>query len=180
MRQTGSFLGQPIRALQTMLRILAEDDGAHKNVIPDGIYGPETMAAVTVFQRMHGLPPTGVTNQATWDAIVRHYRPALTRIIAAQPVQIVLNPEQVLSTGSQDPTIHLVQAMLTTLSDIYPGIEVPSLSGTLDRQTESSLSSFQMLCGLPMSGHLDRNTWMHLALQYPLAMNLHRERQWKS
>ena len=47
MRPPESFIGQPIRCLQTMLRVLAEYDESYLPMIPDGIYGPETMAAVT-------------------------------------------------------------------------------------------------------------------------------------
>ena len=70
MRPPESFIGQPIRSLQTMLRIIAENDSSYIRTIPDGLYGPETVQAVTVFQRKHGLPVTGVTNQATWDTLV--------------------------------------------------------------------------------------------------------------
>ena len=42
----------------------------------------------------------------------------------------------------------------------------------LDEPTADSLSSFQILCGLPMTGTLDKHTWKHLALHYPLATNL--------
>ena len=61
MRPPESFIGQPIRSLQTMLRLIAEDAPGHVRVIPDGIYGPETMQAVAAFQRIHGLSATGVT-----------------------------------------------------------------------------------------------------------------------
>ena len=46
MRPLSSFVGQPIRSLQTMLRVIAEDDPTHLRIVPDGIYGPETTAAV--------------------------------------------------------------------------------------------------------------------------------------
>ena len=59
MRPLSSFVGQPIRSLQTMLRVIAEDDPTHLRIVPDGIYGPETTAAVSTFQRKHGLPVTG-------------------------------------------------------------------------------------------------------------------------
>ena len=49
MRPVESFVGQPIRSLQTMLRVIAQNDAAHPDVIPDGIYGPETVAAVSAF-----------------------------------------------------------------------------------------------------------------------------------
>ena len=160
MRPLSSFVGQPIRSLQTMLRVIAEDDPTHLRIVPDGIYGPETTAAVSTFQRKHGLPVTGVTDQATWEAVVGVYTPALVRIDAAQPVDVILNPGQVIRRGESSPHIYLVQSMLKVLSDI------------LDEPTADSLSSFQILCGLPMTGTLDKHTWKHLALHYPLATNL--------
>ena len=64
------------------------------------------------------------------------------------------------------------QAMLYTLSEIYESVSQPSLSGLLDQPTADSLSSFQSLTGLPMTGNLDKHTWKHLALQYPHASTL--------
>lgn len=141
-------------------------------VIPDGIYGPETMTAVTVFQRNHGLPPTGVTNQETWEAVVAEFEPALISRDSAQPLNIVLNPGQVIRKGEQHPHVYLVQAMLTVLSQAYSSITAPGLTGLLDDATSDALSSFQMLSALPMTGQLDKRTWKHLSLQYPLAANL--------
>ena len=96
MRPAESFLSQPIRSLQTMLRVLGEDDDMLKNVVPDGIYGDQTRNAVYHFQRTHGIPPTGVTDQTTWDAIYAEFEPAQTRLIPAQPLQIILEPGQVI------------------------------------------------------------------------------------
>ena len=67
---------------------------------------------------------------------------------------------------------NLVQSMLKVLSDIYKSVAEPTHSGILDEPTADSLSSFQILCGLPMTGTLDKHTWKHLALHYPLATNL--------
>ena len=39
----------------------------------------------------------------------------------------------------------------------------------LDEATSVSLVSFQEMTGLPESGELDKRTWKHLALHYPLA-----------
>ena len=172
MRPPESFIGQPIRSLQTMLRVIAEDDPSHMRIIPDGIYGPETMAAVSTFQRLHGLPVTGVTDQPTWEAIVAVYEPALVRVDEAQPVDIILNPGQVIRKGERSPYMYLVQAMLTVLADVYKSVGIPGLTGILDEATADSLATFQLLSGLPMTGNLDKHTWKHLALQFPLAANL--------
>ena len=172
MKPAESFTGQPIRSLQTMLRVLAENDTSYLSIIPDGIYGPETVQAVSVFQRNHGLPITGMTDQTTWEAIVAVYEPALIEQDTAQNLQIILNPGQIIRKGERHPNLRLAQAMLFTLSEVYESISPPSLSGLLDQSTSDSLSSFQSLNGLPMTGHLDKHTWKHLALQYPLATNL--------
>ena len=172
MRPVESFVGQPIRSLQTMLRVIAQHDAAHPDVIPDGIYGPETVAAVSAFQQLHALPVTGITDQNTWEAIVEVYNPAYVNIVSAHPLEIVLNPGQIIRKGERNYHLYLVQSMLTTLAEIYQSVSQPSMSGLLDEATTESIASFQVLSGLPMTGHLDKHTWKHLVLQYPLAAGL--------
>lgn len=172
MRPHESFLGQPIRALQTMLRVIAENDDSYLPVIPDGIYGPETVQAISVFQRNHGIPVTGMTDQDTWEAVVAVYEPALIEQDSAQNLEIILNPGQVIRKGERHPHLLLAQAMLVSLAEAYESISQPSVTGLLDEATADSLASFQALSGLPMTGHLDKHTWKHLALQYPLSTNL--------
>lgn len=169
MRPYESFLGQPIRSLQTMLRVIAQADPSHPSLIPDGIYGKETQSAVAQFQRRHGLPITGITNQATWESVVAAFSPALVEVAPAEPVHVILNPGQVIRQGQHHPNVYLAQAMLTVLAAVYKSVGTPSLSGTLDPPTADSLATFQYLCALPATGDLDKQTWRHLAIQYPLA-----------
>ena len=172
MRPPESFIGQPIRSLQTMLRVIAENDPSHERIIPDGIYGPETVSAVSTFQRIHGLPSTGVTDNRTWDTLVEIYEEALIEQLDAEPLLVILNPGQVIRKGERHPHLYLVQAMLTVLGETYESIGAPPSTGILDDATADSLASFQAISGLPMTGNLDKQTWRHLALQYPLAANV--------
>ena len=172
MRPDASFVSQPVRSLQTMLRTLAEHDPRYQTVVPDGVYSPQTMQAVSQFQRIHGLPVTGVADQNTWEEIVRHYEPALIFIDQAHPVEIILNPNEILTFGDTSPYLYVAQALLLVLTQVYGSIAVPSASGILDGPTADSLSSFQTLIGLPATGDLDKHTWKHLALHFPLAANL--------
>lgn len=172
MRPPESFIGQPIRSLQTMLRVIAENTPGMYALIPDGIYGPETVQTVSSFQRSHGLPVTGMTDQATWEAIVAVYEPALIEQDQAQMVEIILNPGQVIRKGERHPHLYLVQSMLKVLSESYGSIGNLAITGILDDATEDALFSFQQLSGLPANGRLDKRTWKALALQYPLAANL--------
>lgn len=172
MRPNESFITQPVRSLQTMLRVIGEDDPLLPSVIPDGIFGRQTTTAVSAFQRRYGLPVTGVADQDTWDAIYETYAPALIRINEPQPVEAVLEPKQIIRRGERHPDLYLTQGILMVLSGQYSAITPPSINGILDIPTAQSLESFQALHSLPVTGELDRITWHNLALQYPLAARL--------
>lgn len=166
MRSSETLVGQPVRSLQTMLRVLAQDEKGLLSVIPDGIYGDQTRNAVYRFQRSRGLPATGVTDQATWDRIVSEYPAALTRLIRAEPLPIVLEPGRVIRRGESDLVLYVVQAVLLTLGTVYGSILPPAITGVLDDATADAIASFQQLAALPQTGELDKVTWKHLALHY--------------
>ena len=172
MRPPESFIGQPIRSLQTMLRVIAEDDPRHTTLIPDGIYGPETMASVSAFQSIHGLPPTGITDSTTWDTIVTQYDSAEIRRLEAEPVQLIFDPGQVIRKGERHPHIYILQALLTVMGNVYESIPKPAVTGILDDATADALAAFQYLSQLPETGTLDKVTWKHISLHYPMAAAL--------
>lgn len=171
MRPPESFVGQPVRSLQTMLRVLAEDDRTLPTVVPDGIYGQDTLAAVSAFQRRNGLPVTGITDNTTWDRIVAAYGPALIRIGKAEPIEIIMNPGEVFRRGDSSPYLYLAQSMLTVLAKDFPNLETPTHSGVLDTTTADALAAFQLLAGLRPTGELDKETWKYLVKQFALIAN---------
>lgn len=171
MRPVESFIAQPIRSLQTMLRVIAQEDDRQPSLIPDGIYGNQTIYAVTAFQRNNGLPVTGIADQNTWDTIVSVYEPAVVRAGPAQALEIILEPGEVLRKGDRSPNIYVLQAVLQVLSDAYSSITPPNHTGILDEATVISIQTFQELNGLPQTGEADKVTWKQLALHYPLASN---------
>ncbi len=171
MRPGESFVEQPIRSLQTMLRVIAEDDPRLPTVVPDGIYGPTTMQAVTAFQRLYGLPVTGITDQATWERIVEVYEPALIRIDKAEPIEIIMEPGQIFRIGDSNAYIYLLQSLLIQLSGENPTISPPEHNGVFDDPTSQALAAFQFLAGLPATGELDKITWKYLVKQFTLSAN---------
>ena len=168
MKPGKSFVEQPIRSLQTMLRVIAEDDSRLPTVVPDGIYGPSTMNAVTAFQRLYGLPVTGITDQPTWERIAAIYEPALIRISKAEPIEIILDPGQVFILGDESPYLYLAQSMLIYLAKDHTSIIAPEHTGILDRPTQLAIIQFQQLNDLPDNGQLDRITWKNLSKQFTL------------
>jgi hypothetical protein len=59
--------------------------------------------------------------------------------------------------------------MLTAMARDYSTIPEPPLSGILDSGTSESISAFQRLSGLGITGELDKVTWKHLVLQFQLS-----------
>lgn len=171
MRPGESFVEQPIRSLQTMLRVIAEDDIRIPTVVPDGVYGPTTMTSVSAFQRLYGLPVTGVTDQVTWDKIVSVYEPALIRVDKAEPIEIIMDPGEVFRIGDSNAYIYLLQSILIQLSNDYSKITPPEHNGVLDNSTSEALAAFQLLAGLPPTGEMDKITWKYLVKQFSLSAN---------
>ena len=168
MRPEESFIEQPVRSLQTMLRVIAEDDPSLPTVIPDGIYGPSTMIAVTAFQRKAGIPVTGIVDEHTWTQIVAAYEPALITVGKAEPIEILMEPGQVILIGESSPYIYLLQGMLMQLSQDHSEISLPGFNGVLEMDTANALKGFQKLAGLPITGTLDRITWHNIVRQFTL------------
>ena len=169
MKPQESFVQQPVRSLQTMLRTIARIEPGQMNVMPDGIYGSQTAAAVRSFQRRLGLPVTGVTDQNTHEQIVRAYEHARIEADKAQPLQITLGPGQVIRRGQRHHLVYLVQSMLTVMNFAVPTISAPAHTGVLDTATAESIAVFQTYAELPPTGELDKRTWKALALHYALA-----------
>lgn len=72
-------VGADVRTIQTQLNAISNNFPAIIKLKVDGIYGPNTEAAVKTFQEIFNLPVTGVVDFATWYKISGIYV-AVTRI----------------------------------------------------------------------------------------------------
>lgn len=63
--------GSSVRLMQGFLAELRSRYPSLPPVTVDGIFGPNTQAAVTTFQRIFGLTPDGVIGPLTWQEILR-------------------------------------------------------------------------------------------------------------
>lgn len=122
MTESIKYTGRPIYSLQTMLRVLSQGDSRILPVIPDGIYGGNTYAAVRSYQEISALPPTGTVDYATWSRIVSDYNASdLFRSVSTRP--------------------QVLQAMLSVISEYYPALKA-----------EAGLKRIQAASGLPQNG----------------------------
>ncbi len=117
--------GEKVRLLQYMLAVLAQYIPEIPSVSVDGIFGPETAAAVRAAQGWFGLPITGTVGAETWDEIYDQFsgiENVSLRNLEAFPVQnstssgnnanrnrysktttMTQYPGNTLQTGSRDP-----------------------------------------------------------------------------
>lgn len=65
--------GSKVRQMQEQLNRIARAYPALMTITADGIYGPNTQAAVEKFQSVFGLPVTGVVDFRTWYKISEIY-----------------------------------------------------------------------------------------------------------
>lgn len=159
----------PIQALQIMLRRVLSDTQYHTRLVPDGIYGEETRGAVSEFQRRNALEVNGEVDLATWNILVLTYRSALVTSGKAEPLQIVLQPEQVIRSGDINTHIYIIQALLSALDRFYLGLPVVRVTGKHDAATTKAVVWLQERAGLPADGHVDKHTWRFLVHLYRLA-----------
>ena len=164
------YLGRSVTSLQTMLRVIAMEDRSCPTVVPDGIYGEQTARAVRWQQKLAGLPQTGITDLATWEAVCRAFEAARVQVDPAAPLDIILDPDQVLLEGSHNLHVLLVQAMLHILHRVYGNLEDCDLTGVWDSATCRAVRSLQTCCGLACSGILDKGLWQLLAGLYHQAV----------
>ena len=162
---------QNIRILQKMLQLISSVTGEIPTVIPDGIYGTQTLESVRRFQRAAELPVTGKVDEPTWERISRVYLLLLPQSQEPAALRIILKKDGYIDAGNGSAHTYLLQAILQALSAYYVNLpEVGEVSGIYNRKTEESVKVFQRCCRLPETGKVDRNTWNLLVSFYRLTV----------
>ena len=168
MNADATFLGRPVRSLQTMLRVISAVIPEIPPVIPDGVYGTSTMRAVTALQRYARLPATGVVDLATWNEIISLYYDAVEELFAPEALEIYLHPGQHIVPGEENHHMYLVQAMLSAIGNAIDEVPRVEINGRNDERSAQAIRWLQLLSELPATGELDRRTWRYLVGLYRL------------
>lgn len=124
----------------------------------DGVWGPDTAAALGEFQRVKGLPATGRPDARTLSALgIGPGSPAAKGPATAagtDPAPRVRTPADLDRT-----TVRTIQQALAR-----QGLEVGATDGNWGELTRSALGNFQRSRGLPASGEPDVHTLSALGL----------------
>ena len=169
MNEPSFYLGKPIRSLQTMLRVIAAADPTLPSIVPDGIYGPDTEAAVRAFQRRYALPQTGAADPQTWNKVVDVFAATEALVLPLSPLHIRWQPHQSITPGQNNLHLFPIQAMFSALFHRFSNFLPISVTGIHDPPSVAAVQRFQQLCGLPQTGAIDQLTWRCLCGLYALA-----------
>ncbi len=156
--------GNDVASMQMKLNRISTNYPSIPKIDPaDGIFGVETENAVKQFQKIFGLTVDGIVGKATWYKIQFIYN-AVKKLNELNSEG--LKPEDfnqqfpgVLSLGSTGTGVSVIQYYLAALS--YFNAEIPEIAvtGTFDEATQSAVSAFQSLYGLPVTGIVNDATW---------------------
>ena len=123
----------PVRPLQQLLRARGQ------TVAVDGIFGPQTEAAVRAFQQSRGLAADGIVGPQTWSRLVVQVKKGSTGD-AVRGVQEVMKFHD--QSDGEGPPIHV--------------------DGIFGPRTDQFVRGFQTAVGTPSDGIVGPITWRAL------------------
>ncbi len=130
--QPGST-GEAVRELQIALQETGNDPGSI-----DGVFGPQTEAAVKAFQTQRGITVDGVVGPITWRNID----------------EFAEFNEPVLREGSTGLPVRRAQSRLTAA-----GFDTGGVDGVFGPHTESGVRALQQATALTVDGIVGPKTW---------------------
>ena len=163
---TTPYETQAIYNLQRYLRQLSRFDPDIPAVDEDGIFGEETRASLTAFQKKYGLPITGTADPETWATLFNEYLASVEAYTRPQPVYLFprFPADYSVGLGDENLLVGVIQFLLREITTLY-GRDKSALplDGVFGEVTEQAVKDFQTVNRLPPDGRVDRITWNRLA-----------------
>lgn len=157
---------QEVSIIQYYLAVIGAYYEAVAPVEITGYFGEETERSVKSFQRVFGLPQTGVVDRTTWNDLYRAYQGIVDTVPFDDAAAVALYPGKVLKEGMSGEPVRIIQEYLTFISQTYPDIPAVNNTGYFGPLTKQSVTAFQRQFGLNPNGVVGVLTWDKIAGVY--------------
>lgn len=155
--------GDGVRVLQYYLNVIG---AYYANVQPvndiTGYFGEQTEASLKSFQRLFGLPITGVADRQTWYAVYDAYV-GIAETLPPSETDVAIYPGTILKEGAENEYVLILQTYLSYISDFFDEIPDVETTGYFGPQTKAAVLAFQRFSGLEETGTVNAITWDTLA-----------------
>lgn len=157
--------GNEVSHLQYYLAVIGAYYEAVQPVEITGYFGEETENSLKSFQRVFGIPQTGVLDRQTRNDIYRAYM-GIVETVKPEYTEVVLYPNIVLREGENNDYVRILQEYLTFIHDTYPNIPAVNNTGYFGPLTKQSVMEFQRQFGINPTGLVGGVTWDAIAGVY--------------
>ena len=153
-----------VREIQKyLLEISESDDSSISRISVDGVFGDETGKAVREFQNEQGLPPTGIVDRLTHEALYVAYEEALMKRKEKQHfISAAVFP---FSRGDQAPEVLILHLILNELRREYRDLARMPMSDYFGKDTERTLMKMEKHLLRDEDGILTRDLFERLILE---------------
>ncbi len=155
-----------VKNLQYFLAVI----GAYYEQVPPvpitGYFGEQTENSVKAFQRVYGLPETGIVDRQTWEDIYRAYDGIVQSVPVTAGNDVILYQGRILQEGMTSDSIRILQEYLTFIHETYPDIPAVNNTGYFGPVTKSAVIAFQNRFGIKPTGVVGAVTWNEIAGVY--------------
>ena len=156
--------GNNVKIIQTQLNRVARNYPAIPKIQEEnGVFGLDTEAAVTEFQKIFNLLQNGEVDKSTWYRIKQYYVgvKGLSELVGEgvtiSEAQIPFSTQ--LREGSQGIGVRTIQYYLNILSYFNSSLSTLPLDGVYGPETTNAVRVFQSFYGLPVTGVVNTATW---------------------
>lgn len=162
------LLARAVAGLQYMLNRLSTSLPQLPGLAVDGVFGERTLEAVVRFQRVTGLPVTGVVDRRTWNVIHNRWLEMDRADTELRPARMFPSQDAQVDQGDSREYMILPQAMFQILGRYFAGIGIDQPDGFHGKDSADNVRWLQRAAGLPVTGVMDRAVWDALSRLYEI------------
>lgn len=135
-------------------------------IYPTGVYDAETRNAVTAFQNLKGLSPTGNVDILTWNKLIHENNEYMKKTQMPGRIPVSTPDFTDVKRDDQRDIVYAIKIILNHFQKRYTNYMELEISNLYNAETEEAVKLFQQRSMLPVTGIVDKNTWNTLVKIY--------------